>query len=174
MIAVSKFSRDTQTSLCGQSHNGGFHLAQSASAAGGFTLMEVLSAAAILVFMSLSVITILLQMNTYATAARLKTLASVIALNQVELVSTDAPFSPPDDQIPVDLTVGTQTAPVIVYDDPNADTTVNGVMTTSVEDPGYWQDGRNLHVRRVNVTISYEFRNRNYSVTMRTLRASDV
>lgn len=121
----------------------------------------------------------LLAMNSYATVARLNTLASAIALNQIELVSTDAPFSPPDDQIPVDLMVGTQTKddpadPIIIYDDPNSETTITGKMTTTVEDPGYRQNGYDLYLRRITVTVTYKFRNQTYQVRMRTIRASDV
>lgn len=139
-----------------------------------FTLLEVMSAVAVLALLSSGVISVLLQMNTNATVARLQTLAGVIALNQIELISTDAPFSPPDEQVPVDLTVGNQTAPVIVYDDPNVDGEVIGSMTTVVDDPDYWQNGFNLHLRRITVTVSYQFRNRTYSVQMHTIRASDV
>lgn len=121
----------------------------------------------------------LLAMNSYATVARLNTLASAIALNQIELVSTDAPFSPPDNQIPVDLIVGTQTKddpadPIIIYDDPNSETTITGKMTTTVEDPGYRQNGYDLYLRRITVTVTYKFRNQTYQVRMRTIRASDV
>jgi prepilin-type N-terminal cleavage/methylation domain-containing protein len=142
--------------------------------ADGFTLIEAIVAIAVLALLSTAIITILLQMNTHAMAARLQTLAAVTALNQVELVSTDAPFSPPDEQIPVELIVGEQTAPVLVYDDPNSEETITGIMTTTVEDPGYSQNGFYLHMRKVTVTVSYLFRNRPYSVRMRTIRASDV
>ena len=144
------------------------------SAEVGFTLLEVMSTVAVLAVLCTGVITVLLQMNTNAAVARLNSLAALAALNQIELVSTDSPFSPPDNQIPVQLTLGNQTAPLLVYDDPNADGVVNGVMTTTVEDPNYWQNGYNLHLRRVTVTVSYQFRNRNYTVRMRTIRASDV
>lgn len=140
----------------------------------GFSLLEVMSAVAIVALLSAGIISLLLHMNTYAMAARLKTLATLVALNQVELVSTDAPFSPPDEQVPVELTLGNQTAPVIVYDDPNSNVTISGTMTTTVDDPNYWQNGFNLHLRRVTVTVAYVFRNRNYIVTMHTIRASDV
>ncbi len=140
----------------------------------GFTFAEVLFSMAVLAIVAAAVISLLLQMNTYAMVARLKTLAGTIALNQIELVYTDAPFSPPDEQVPVELTLGSQTAPVIIYDDPNSETTVEGTMTTVVEDPGYWQNGFNLNLRRITVTVSYSFRNRNYSVTMHSVRTSDV
>ena len=123
----------------------------------GFTFAEVLFAVAVLAIVAATVISLLLQMNTYAMVARLKTLAGTIALNQIELVYTDAPFSPPDEQVPVELTLGTQTAPVIIYDDPNSDTTVEGTMTTVVEDPGYWQNGFNLYLRKITVTSATVF-----------------
>ncbi len=139
-----------------------------------FTLVETLVSTTIIILLSLSVVPAMLHMNTNATVARLTTLASIIALNQVELVETDAPFSPPDGQIPVELALGEQTAPVIIYDDPNWDHSVLGQMTTRVEDPNYWQNGMNLHLRKVTVTVSYRFRNRDYSVQMHTIRASDA
>jgi hypothetical protein len=74
----------------------------------------------------------------------------------------------------VELGLGTQTAPVLVYDDPNSEANVNGIMTTIVDDPNYSQNGYNLHLRRITVTISYQFRNRTYTVTMHTIRASDA
>lgn len=142
--------------------------------ASAFTLVETLVSTTIIILLSLSVVPAMLHMNTNATVARLTTLASIIALNQVELVATDAPFSPPDGQIPVELASGQQTAPVIIYDDPNWDHSVLGQMTTKVEDPDYWQNGVNLHLRKVTVTVSYRFRNKDYSVVMHTIRASDV
>lgn len=144
------------------------------SSSSAFTLVEVFVAISVMAVLSVAIPPALLAMNSYATVARLNTLASAIALNQIELVSTDAPFSPPDDQIPVDLIVGTQRAPVIVYDDPNSETTVTGTMTTTVEDPSYWQNGYNLYLRRITVSVSYQFRNRSYMVRLRTIRASDV
>jgi prepilin-type N-terminal cleavage/methylation domain-containing protein len=144
------------------------------AAVSGFTLVEIMSVVAILGLVSTGIISVLLQMNTYATVARLKTLAAVVALNQIELVSTDAPFSPPDQQIPVELTLGNQMSSILVYDDPNSDGVVNGTMTTTVDDPNYWQNGYNLHLRRVTVTVTYQFRNRNYTVRMHTIRTSDV
>ncbi len=141
----------------------------------GFTLIEVLVSATLIILISLSVVPAMLHMNTNAMAARLTTLASLIALNQVELVSTDAPFSPPDSQIPASLALGPpRTESVIIYDDPNFDSTVTGTMTTNVENPGYWQNGVDLHLRRVTVTVAYKFRNKDYSVRMHTIRASDA
>lgn len=143
--------------------------------AAGFTLIEVLVSATLIILISLSVVPAMLHMNTNAMAARLTTLASLIALNQVELVSTDAPFSPFDGQIPESLALGPpRTESVIIYDDPNFDSTVTGILTTNVENAGYWQNGVDLHLRRVTVTVAYKFRNKNYSVRMHTIRASDV
>lgn len=144
------------------------------NAAAGFTLLEILVSAAIIILISLSVVPAMLHMNTNAMTARLTTMASLIALNQIELVSTDAPFSPADGQIPVELQIGEQTAPVIIYDDPNHDVTVNGVMTTTVDEVQNQPGQPVLHLRQVTVKVEYEFRNKDYTVVMHTLRASDV
>lgn len=149
-------------------------IVQDASKEHGFTLLEVMASAGVLALISVAMVSVLLQMNSHATVARLKTLATLVALNQIELVSTDAPFSPPDAQIPVELVLGDQAAPIFVYDDPNSEQVVTGTMTTTVDDPNYWQNGYNLHLRRVTVTVTYQFRNRNYLVRMHTIRASDV
>ncbi len=143
-------------------------------AAAGFTLLEILVSAAIIILVSLSVVPAMLHMNTNAMTARLTTMASLIALNQIELVSTDAPFSPPDGQVPVELEVGQQTAPVIVYDDPNHDVTINGIMTTTVDEVDNEPGQPVLYLRKITVKVEYEFRNKDYSVVMHTLRASDV
>lgn len=139
-----------------------------------FALTEVLFSVGAFGLSSAVALALLLQVNTHAAVARMKTLASIAALNQAGLVRTDGPFSPADDQIPVDLEVGTQSAPIVIYDDPNSETAVMGVMTTTISDPDYWQNSNNLHLRRITVTIQYQFRNRNYSVTMHTMRAADV
>ncbi len=139
-----------------------------------FSLVEVMVSIGILGLISTGVIALMLLMNTNATVSRLQTLATIAALNQVELVSTDAPFSPPDSQIPVELKLGNQMSSILVYDDPNADSFITGTMTTTVDDPNYFQNGNNLNLRRVSVTVAYKFRNRNYVVRMHTIRASDV
>lgn len=144
------------------------------SSRAAFTLIEVLVSAVIVILIGLSVVPAMLLLNTNTMAARLTTMASLIALNQVALVSTDAPFSPPDGQIPVDLALGEQTAPVIIYDDPNWDHSVNGTMTTKVEAVENEAGAPPLHLRRVTVTVEYNFRNKDYSVVMHTIRASDV
>lgn len=131
-------------------------------------------AVAVVALVSTGVIALLLQMNTHAMTARLKTLATVASLNQVALVSTDAPFSPADGQIPVDLDVGNQVSSIIVYDDPNSGLSIPGTMTTTVADPEYWQNGHNLQLREITVSVAYTFRNRNYTVKLHTIRAADV
>ena len=134
----------------------------------GFTLVETLVSATIIILITLSVVPAMLQMNTTAMASRLTTMATLLALNQIELAQTDSPFSPPDGQIPVGLTPGEQTSPVIIYDDPNWDQTVSGTLTTTVEVTAY------PYVHKVTVTVRYKFRNRDYVVSMHSLRASDA
>ncbi len=73
-----------------------------------------------------------------------------------------------------------------IYSDPNVidpstgkpKVLVTGTMTCSVTDSGaaamtYAGIASNLNVRKVTTTVSYSFRNRNYNVSLETLRTAD-
>jgi hypothetical protein len=81
--------------------------------------------------------------------------------------------------VPSILALGTTTTPnVFVYTDPvNNQVVVTGTMTTQIEDAGlsqtYMNKTSSLNMRKATVTVSYRFRNRDYAVTMHTLRTAD-
>lgn len=122
----------------------------------------------------------MLKLNNNAALSRLQTGAGTVAQNQIDLVLSDAPFNPQKNQVPPALTIGTSTAgdeanpTLAVYTDPKTGLQVNGWMTTTVADTNTLLYGSKLQIYRVTVTVNYRFRGRLYSVTMNTLRCSDV
>jgi type II secretory pathway pseudopilin PulG len=66
-----------------------------------------------------------------------------------------------------------------VYQDPvSGKVLVTGTLTTSVQDSGLTMNfvnatATNLNIRKATVTVSYTFRNRNYNVSMDTMRTAD-
>ena len=131
-------------------------------------------------------ITAMLRMNNNAALSRLRTGASTVAQNQIDLILSDSPFNPKYGQIPPELTVGTTNngtalAPTIpVYTDPTSGSKLLGWMITVIADNGATLSGGSnnagaaLYIYRATVTVSYIYRNKTYSVTMSTLRASDL
>jgi len=72
----------------------------------------------------------------------------------------------------------TTTQNVFVYQDPvSGSVVVTGKMDTTISDTGstmtFAGSTDNLNVRRGTVTVSYTYRNTNYSVTMDTARTAD-
>jgi hypothetical protein len=115
------------------------------------------------------------QANTNASIARLQTGAMTAAQNRIDLILADSPFNPPKGQIPPELTPGTQTETgVAVYTDPISNDTVTGTRTTNVADLGVIVNGYNMNVYRATVTVTYQYRGRTHSVSMMTLRTSDI
>lgn len=64
-----------------------------------------------------------------------------------------------------------------IYQDPvSGSVLVTGTMTVTVTDPGFtmnYINSSNLNIRKANVSVSYSYRNRNYVVSMDTLRTAD-
>jgi prepilin-type N-terminal cleavage/methylation domain-containing protein len=65
-----------------------------------------------------------------------------------------------------------------IYTDPNSgQVLVKGTVTTTVSEPGTSMtlEGTttDLNIRRATVTVSYKFRNTNYTVSMDTMRTAD-
>ena len=151
-----------------------------------FTLVEAMVAIGIFGIYAAVAITAMLRMNNNAALSRLRTGASTVAQNQIDLILSDAPFNPKYGQIPPELIVGatnsgTALAPTLpVYTDPTSGSKVLGWMTTVVADTGATlsagsnNSGAALYVYRTTVTVSYKYRNKTYSVIMSTLRASDL
>ncbi|MFL6513593.1 MAG: hypothetical protein ACJ8M1_01060 [Chthoniobacterales bacterium] len=147
---------------------------------GAFTLMEAIMAMAVLGTMSGGCYIGFNWLNTYAISSRLYTEAEAAAQNQIDLILSKGPFDPTHGKIPTVLQTGTTTAQnVFVYRDPvSGNVAVTGTMSTTIADPAYTMTfagaTNDLNLRRATVTVSYTFRNTNYTVSMDTLRTADL
>jgi hypothetical protein len=127
------------------------------------------------------------SLNTYAISSRLYSEAQTAAQNQIDLILSKGPFDPTNNKVP-DVLGGavlaanassTITTPnVFIYKDPvNGNVVVSGTMTTTVTNPGstmtFAGATTNLNAWRATVTVSYTYRNTNYSVSMDTMRTAD-
>jgi prepilin-type N-terminal cleavage/methylation domain-containing protein len=145
-----------------------------------FTLLEVMVAIGMFGIAASASIEALLRMNLRAALCRLQTGASTVAQNQIDLILSDSPFNPQNSQTPPELTLGTtnsgsSTAPsVAVYTDPITNAQVLGWMTTTVANTNSTENSNALYVYQVTVTVSYYYKSKLYSVTLSTMRASDV
>jgi type II secretory pathway pseudopilin PulG len=144
----------------------------------GLTLVEVMVSAAMIALTCTTFMFVFSQLNQMAMINRLFTGATAVAQSQVDLISTDTPFVPSNSEVPPELTPGTATANVNVYDDPVSGITIPGTMTTVVAainttyTNGSVQD--TLYLYQATVTVTYTYRNRNYSVALSTLRTADI
>lgn len=142
-----------------------------------FTLTEILVALAMIGLMASSALWALVLINSNAAVERLYTGAMTAAQSQIDLILSDTPFDPQLNQFPAlgELNPGTQTQTVPIYTDPvSGNVVVSGTMTTTITDPGLQINGNSLNTYQATVTVTYSYRNRNYTVTMCTLRASDA
>lgn len=142
----------------------------------GITIVEIVVSLAVIGLFASSALWALTMMNNKATIARLFTGAQTVAQNQIDLMFCDTPFNPQKAQVPPELAVGTQTqTDVPIYTDPITNEVVTtGTVTSTVTDTNTTYGGYGLNVYSISVTVSYQFRGRNYQVTMNTLRTSDV
>lgn len=121
------------------------------------------------------------SLNTYAVSSRLYSEAQTAAQNQIDLILSVEPFdlTTNPQKIPAALALGTTTTPnVFIYEDPvSGNVVVTGTMDTTVTDTGatmpYGGTTKNLNVRRATVTVKYSFRNKDYAVSMDTMRTAD-
>ncbi len=138
------------------------------------TLLEVMIAAAMIGVAASSALWALTTMNRNANLARLSTGASTAAQNQIELILVDSPFNPQKNQIPPELQVGTSApSTVTIYQDPSG-TVITGTLTTEVADISPTLNSVTLPMYRATVTVAYTYGKRNYSVTLSTVRCSDI
>jgi prepilin-type N-terminal cleavage/methylation domain-containing protein len=167
--------------LLGSSHKVTASRPFAAQARSAFTLVEVVIALGVLGVMSGGAYIGFNTINAYAVSSRLYSEAQAVAQNQIDLILSKGPFnitSTPN-KVPAILTLGTATQPnVFVYNDPvSGQVIVTGTMTTKIEDPGltqtYMSKTTSLSMRKATVTVSYQFRNKNYAVVMHTLRTAD-
>ena len=145
-----------------------------------FTLAEVTMALAVIGTMGAGAYVGFNSLNQYAVSSRLYSEAQTAAQNQIDLILSKEPFDIANNKIPSVLTLGTTTTPnVFIYEDPvSGNAVVTGTMTTTVTDLGANMTfpagtSTNLDTYRATVTVSYTYRNTNYSVSMDTMRTAD-
>jgi len=144
-----------------------------------FTLAEVTVALAVIGTMGAGCYVGFNSLNTYAVSSRLYSEAQTAAQNQIDLILSADPFDVTNNIIPSVLALGTTTTPnIFIYEDPvSGSVVVTGSMATTVTDTGSTMNfagvNTNLNIRRATVTVSYTYRNTNYSVSMDTMRTAD-
>jgi prepilin-type N-terminal cleavage/methylation domain-containing protein len=153
----------------------------------GFTLIEVVVALAVVGTMGAGCYIGFNSLNTYAISSRLYSEAQTCAQNQIDLILSKEPFDPTNNKVPSVLggqvlaangTTTTTTTNVFIYKDPvTNNVAVTGTMTTTITNPGntmtFAGSTANLNTYRATVTVSYTYRNTNYSVSMDTARTAD-
>jgi len=152
-----------------------------------FTLAEVTMALAVIGTMGAGCYIGFNSLNTYAISSRLFSEAQTAAQNQIDLILSKEPFDPTKSKVPSVLggavlasgASTTITTPnVFIYKDPvSGNVVVSGTMTTTVTNPAstmtFAGATTDLNAWRATVTVSYTYRNTNYSVSMDTMRTAD-
>jgi type II secretory pathway pseudopilin PulG len=155
--------------------------------AAAFTLAEVTMALAVIGTMGAGAYIGFNSLNAYAVSSRLFSEAQTAAQNQIDLILSKEPFDPTKSKVPAVLggavlaagASTTITTPnVFIYKDPvNGNVVVSGTMTTTVTNPGssmtFAGSTTDLNAWRATVTVSYTYRNTNYTVKMDTMRTAD-
>ena len=142
--------------------------------------MEVFIALAVLGTISAGVYIGFNEVNAYSVSSRLYSEAQAVAQNQIDLILSKGPFDPRTNRIPAILQLGATTTPnVFVYRDPvSGREVVTGTMTTTITNANmqmtYAGSTTDLNVRRATVTVNYRFRNKDYAVSLDTLRTADL
>ena len=148
---------------------------------GAFTLTEAAVAIALIGITMTAFIMTMTRLNESASVTRNTTGAAAVVQNQIDLILSDGPFNPQKTnsdgsvQIPPELVVGTHvTNNVPIYREPNSGIIVSGTLSTTVVDMSTELSGITMPLYRADVTVTYTYRSRNYSLTRSTLRASDI
>ena len=140
----------------------------------GFLLLETMIAIALIGLIASGALFALTMVNRHAVIGRLYTGAANELQEQVDNVLYDGPFKPRAAKIPPVLTVGTSTKTVPIYVDPTAAVpSVQGTMTTVVENLGLSQNGQDLNVFKASITLTYAYRGKTYTQTTDVLRSPD-
>lgn len=143
----------------------------------GFTLVEVLIAGALLAVLISGSVTALTQLNRWATGARLRTIAQAVAQQRIDLIET-TPWQVIGTR-PTILAAGTTTetnvplnnddynaATSLISPYTNLDSQVMSTRTTVITD-------LTTRTLRATVTVTFTYRNRPFTITLNTLRATD-
>ena len=162
-------------------------LMKKAAHEGGFTLMEIVMALAVIGTMGASCYVGFNSLNTYAITSRLFSEAQTCAQNQVDLILSKEPFDPTNNKVPsvlggqvlaANASTTVTTPNVFVYTDPvSGSTVVTGTMTTTITNVSNTMNftgvNTNLNTYRATVAVTYTYRGKNYSVSMDTARTAD-
>lgn len=146
-----------------------------------FTLTEAAIAISLIAITMTGFLTTMSRLNESASVARNATGASAAIQNQIDLILSDGPFNPQKTnedgtpQIPPELVVGTHITPnVPIYRETTTGIVVSGTMTTTIADMSTTFGGFTMPIYRAVVSVSYNYRSRDYTLTRSTLRASDI
>jgi len=159
----------------------GFPPSLRLSRTAGFTLTEAVVAIALIGITITAFTMVMSSLNQSASVTRNATGASAALQNQIDLILSDGPFNPQKvnsdgtPQIPPELTLGTHiTTNVPVYREPTMGIVVAGTLTTTVTDMSAVFNGITIPIYRADVRVTYTYRNKSYSFSRSTLRASDI
>lgn len=148
---------------------------------GGFTLTEAAIAIALIAITMTAFVMTMSRVNEAASIARNATGAAAVVQNQIDLILSDGPFNPQKTnsdgtvQIPPELVVGAHvTNNVPIYREPTTGIVVSGTLTTTIVDMSTVLAGITMPTYRADVTVTYDYRSKNYSLTRSTLRSSDI
>lgn len=149
------------------------------NASAAFTIVEALVALAVIVLFASSALIALTQLNRFAAAARLRTLAVAMAQQRVDEILT-VPWQL--GTTPPQLASGLRTEPNLALNDDPLATGANGYGSAlSALDNDNILAVRTTQIAvlsprmiRATVTVAYAFRNRPYQTQLVTLRATDT
>lgn len=157
------------------------HLRATALSQAGFTLTEAAVAIAVIGISMTAFVMTMTSLNQSASIARNATGAAAAVQNQIDLIQSDGPFNPQktnsdgSPQIPPELILGTHiTSNVPIYKEPVTGTIVSGTLTTTVTDMSPVLNGITMPLYRADVQVTYTYRNKDYTLSRSTLRASDI
>ena len=157
----------------------------------GFTLVEVVTAVALLALFSGGALWTLTQTNNYAALSRLYTGAQVLAQNQVDLIMSKGPFNPQKGEIPavlggpnplpaggsVTMVETKADANLTIYTEPNQANSLTieaEERDTIIKDTNMVVAGRNLNMYSATVIVKFKYRGKDHQVQLNAMRASDV
>lgn len=144
----------------------------------GFTFVEVLVAAGVLIIFSATALAALTQFNRYASASRLRAHALALAQQRIDEVLTVAWRA--DATRPAALAPGTRTENNVVMnaDSKNLQTALKSEFTSLATPVNCTRTTviTNISTRtvRADVTVRFSYAGRTYSVVLTTMRATDT
>ncbi len=147
-----------------------------ARANAGFTLVEALVATLLIGLMAGTIIWGLSMLQHRATVNRLYTQAQTICQNRIDNILTVGPFNPSANPPAIPDELKTTQTPITVAVSTAPGNPVSGTVTTTIVDTNlkYPPDtGTVLNIKQAKVVVAYNFRGKQYSVEMNTMRSPD-